>query len=381
MMTCRCAIAMFSVLPTLCLAAEPATAPADSADPFVSRAAGTPAPAAPVRPDALVRFSVTDGLLVVQTTLPPCNDKVYALPPLQTQARVTIRHHAAPTEPYTPDALQIETIEQAGEQQSRQSLFAAANTLNLSREMENGGRAFTIQYIQSAQASMSGQAATLYLQSITDTGESGGKATPYAAADFPEFIRRYPTETSRYLRPIIEAYGPQPKLFMVDDALAASVFPEAFKVDDATRDRVISLVKQLDADSFRQRQDAGDALQKMGTPAATVLATLDRNTLTPEQAARIEAILASAQPTFKFDARKLREDKSFLLDCLMSDNRSIRVAALAALNKAIGAPVAFADTPDAESRIREVYKLREKLLPAAATTQPLPRPSAVPSRP
>ena len=351
------------------VSAVPATAPGKAAqeNPFIVNDAPMNMKPA-ISAEAVVRFTIVDGFLLTQTTMPASTPQMQIVSGLANPVHlgITDRGNATPAQSgyYSPDMLQVSYVSNEGSKWTRTSLFTAINHLNLSRDIITDGSEQTIQFIQTTQPAMAGKAVTLYLQALGPDG--GDEKQSYSAETFAAFIRSHPVETTQYLRPMVEVLGPQPHLFVVDGGLACTVFPESFTADDARRSRVLDQVNLLNADDFRKRQEATQRLEQMGVTAAALLASLDRGTMPPEQAARVDAIISRIKPPFEINVSQLRSDPGFLLDCLLSPDEALRRAALAQLNKVTGRAISFDAGHEDASRIKAVYELRARLLVGTA---------------
>jgi hypothetical protein len=371
-------IGLVAALPALSRAEAPqgnapATVPTSSpTDPFATSETRQPTKLPEVEADNLVHYSLLNDFVLIQTAVRVGDPQLVTVAPLSSPVHITItqRGNTPPARLYTPEAVVLMHAEQTPSGEIRTTLQTVAGFMSLSRDISTSDGDFTIQYIQRAAPAEDGNQVGLYLQNMT----SPDQKQRCDAANFVALLRRYPSECTRYVRPMLEHYSPQPQLFMVDDSLGASVFPEMYDVSPQAKEKIAALVKQLDADDFQQRRQAEDELKKLGPTAAAFLSRLERSTLQPEQAARVESILASIQPPFDIKPQVLRSDPSFLLDCLMSPSASLRKAALAELRKIKGTQVTFSDPADEQARIREVYRLRSQLLPEASATQPANQP-------
>jgi hypothetical protein len=326
-----------------------------------------------VSADAVIHFTLVDGFLVAQTKLPASTPQMQKVDGVANAVHVAVTNRSNAVVPdadgyYSPDMLQVTYVNNEGPKWMRTSLFTAVNHLNLSRDSITNGSEHTVQFIQSAQPNMEGKAANLYIQSLDP--ETVDQKQSYSAEHFAAFIRKYPAETTQYLRPMVEILTPQPQLFAVDDSLACSVFPEAFAADATRKDQITALVRQLNADDFHQRQEATQKLEQMGVTAAAVLATFNRAAMPPEQAARVDGIISRIKPPYDINVKQLRSDPGFLLDCLLSPDRALQKSAVEQLGKVTGQQIAFDPGPDDASRVKAVYSLRSKLLaPATSTVQ------------
>ena len=354
-------------------AARAATGPATSPAPTAASPVDPPTTRPIISPDNLLNFLLVDGFLVVQTTLPHTDgEQSLSVPSLPGDLTVMIPKlgkrpdRTQPTGLYTPDSITLMYTEKDAERLTRTSILTAINQLSISRDSENGDLESSIQYIQSARPQSPDLAVRLFIQTFSAAGLPANQN--FTAESFLSFIRKYPAQTTLYLRPMVERFRPMPHLFRVDESIAADVFPEVYEPDRDARQKVRSLVRQLDADDFQKRQAAATDLRKLGTAAAAPLSQLDRSSLTLEQATQVDAILLNLKSGFQYDPKLLRNDPGFLLDCLMSDNAALRAAAAAQLRQVTGQSIPLPQSADAPSRILAVYKLRQQLL--IPTTRP-----------
>ena len=103
---------------------------------------------------------------------------------------------------------------------------------------------------------------------LTVTEAVVGSAEPathftFAEPDGATLVRRHPEVADKYLRPLAAELG-QEDLFAPDALLAAQVFPENAKPDEATAARVAALLPDLDAADYRRRDRALADLQALG---------------------------------------------------------------------------------------------------------------------
>ena len=338
---------------------HPTTVPAEE-EPFAALE-GIPStrPAIPITD--LINFQCADGYLVVQTKQPPSPQAQLQqvqgmIAPVQFAIR---KRDPVQTELYTPDTITVICPHRDGPQIMRTSIYTVLDHLNLSRDIVFGPVEQSIQFTQSTLPGSAGAAARLQVQTMAGENQA---SQVFVAENFATFIRKYPDQTTTYLRPMLETFGNQPQLFAVDDLLACSVLPEAFQVDATVKAQIMQLVMQLKADDFQQRQKAQSALQVMGTKAAPVLASLDRTNIDPEQATRIDLILSQSKPPFIVDSHQLQNNKSFLLDCLLSQNKNVRTAALTRLSALTGRKIELQGNDTSA-----VYELRRVLLSPPST--------------
>jgi hypothetical protein len=149
--------------------------------------------------------------------------------------------------------------------------------------------------------------------------------------------------------------------------LAKIVLAREFPVDGAFAHQVQALVNHFDSDSFAERESARRRLIDLGPDAVIRLMSMDRNRLTPEQIDRVDEICRHARAPSSAEVAKLRENLPFLLRCQLSEDRTIRMAALEVLQKAVGHDVKFDVDADFASRADRIAALAGQLAP---TTSP-----------
>jgi hypothetical protein len=177
------------------------------------------------------------------------------------------------------------------------------------------------------------------------------------ACDFFELIRANPREADQYLRPLLRELG-QEEALAPDPLVAWQVFADRWQADPSTTAQVKALLPKLDADDFRVREQALRELQDLGRDGAAVMVHLDRSKLTAEQSDRIDrALTAYAQLPAK-EASRLRNNRSFLLDCLNCDELALRQAAYEQLSKLHG-PLMLDIKSDPETRAGAIAALRK----------------------
>ncbi|HEX8524951.1 MAG TPA: hypothetical protein VF669_22060 [Tepidisphaeraceae bacterium] len=255
-------------------------------------------------------------------------------------------------------------------------IFAMPNHLQISRDEERGDYRRNIQLIQSEQFVSDGEGKIkLYINiARKQTGEVT-QDLKISAANIHELRRKHPVEMAKYIEPIFRELHQEYVLGQVDPKLAWQVFAPLFTPDEKTEATVKTLAKQLDAETFPEREKASKALAELGAPAALVLMRQNRSQMSEEQQTRVDALVAPYKPLSDDEATKLRTDKFFLLDCLYSDELEIRSWALGELKKQSGANMEFDLKAPRQARNEAVSKLRTGILnpatrPAAATPMP-----------
>jgi hypothetical protein len=131
-----------------------------------------------------------------------------------------------------------------------------------------------------------------------------------------------------------------------------------------------TLLPDLDAPAFARRQAAADRLAALGPPAVVALAGYDRKRWSAQQGLEVDLLVAQATPLQPEEARQLRSDPHFLVDCFYDPDPVIRaaaadrLAAVAATSPDRLAPVvAAARDADPDAVQKAVEDLRDAVLP------------------
>src|SRR5213075_1844667 len=131
--------------------------------------------------------------------------------------------------------------------------------------------------------------------------------------------------------------------------------------------KVQKLVMQLDADSFKERENALRKLKDMGPDALAVVEKLNRKSLSAQQQTEIEAFISDVKLASLEELEKLRKDPDFLVECLYCEDAAIRAAALERL-RSLHAPVSGIDArSDPLAQASVIEELRSKLVAPPAT--------------
>lgn len=186
------------------------------------------------------------------------------------------------------------------------------------------------------------------------------------AADLKTLRREHPREISAYLRPVLRQLQAD-ELVAIDAELAWQVLGSERKPNPDVARRVQEILPRLDADSFAERERAAQALRDLGVEGALVMLQLDRSTLTPEQNARVEEVIAAYHQAAVKDVSKLAEDLDFLLDVLLTEEPELRAMALERIRRKVERPIEFDIDATLRQRADRVAQLRTELLPPPAT--------------
>ncbi len=181
------------------------------------------------------------------------------------------------------------------------------------------------------------------------------------AADFYTLLRRYPKEADQYLRPVLRQID-QESVFAPDPLIAWQVFSDRWTPDDKVGRQIDGLLPKLDATDFRVRDQALKELESLGRAGAAVLLHLDRAKLSPEQNMRVDRALGPFTQLATRELGRLRNDPSFLLDCLYGEDSAVRSAALDRLREVSGKKsIKFDLDANARQRADQVTALRREL--------------------
>jgi hypothetical protein len=182
-----------------------------------------------------------------------------------------------------------------------------------------------------------------------------------AGDNIVELRHNYPAEIAKYLDPIFRTLSQDGLLAKVDPKLAWQVFGDEYKPGPELVSQVQSLLKKLDAEDFQDREAASKALAELGQPAALALRRMDRNGWSEEQVGRVDAFLAKFKPSNDVEAKRLRGDRDFLLDCLFSDDAQIRELAFKQLQSVVGRPIEFDLKASSQQRLDSIRRLRASI--------------------
>jgi hypothetical protein len=147
----------------------------------------------------------------------------------------------------------------------------------------------------------------------------------FEVPDLGQLHQQVPALTDRYLLPTLRRLGPAAPahaIYRVFDQIPAS--PEATR-------RVLPLVARLDAADPAARDAAAAQLKAMGRPATLACLRLDATELTPEQRARLGAMLMAEGWVNVGDVEAARTDEAFLASCTEDEDPAVRAAASALL--------------------------------------------------
>lgn len=238
-----------------------------------------------------------------------------------------------------------------------------AGRLNISKSTQfSDGGFHSVMILQQQRAELSFGATVL--QVVVNDARSSGAAPAqktFESADFFTFLREHSREADQYVRPLISELG-QETLFGPEPLVVWQVFADLWKPDPQAVSRVTELLPRLDDPSYKVRERAQAALQHLGREGAAVMLHLDRGRLTAEQNVRIDRALLPYAQLPPREAGRLRSDAGFLLDCLYSDDATLRQAALSRLRETLKQDVQVDPNAPSTVRAQTIARLRQQLL-------------------
>jgi hypothetical protein len=188
------------------------------------------------------------------------------------------------------------------------------------------------------------------------------------ANDFQSLKREHRAEVYQYLGPIL-------RLLRTDGVIGADVRKarQVLMARGKVREvepQVQKLVMQLDADSFKDRENALVKLKDMGPDALAVVEKLPRKGLSAQQQTGLEAFISDVKLASLEELERLRKDPAFLVECLYCEDVAIRAEAVERLKVINGGPVGIDAKSDPLPQAGVIEELRNKLVAASPTTKP-----------
>jgi len=251
------------------------------------------------------------------------------------------------------------------------TLSSLQSDVRLSVDSEDGKELKSVQFIQNNMTEgldPTDAPVKLYV-SVTDM-VNGTKPVDLKllADDVVQLRRKYPRETAMYFQPMLAALRQDEVVFAVDHRAAWQVLQSHLTVDAKTEDKVKALIKELDAEEYATREAASESLEKLGEPAALVAMRMDRTGLSSEQNSRLDTFLSPYKPLNETDARKYATDVWFLIDCLYTDDQTIRDVAVKQLRGVTSRPIDLKTDSSPTTWRSSVRELRKQLAAGPTTS-------------
>lgn len=196
-------------------------------------------------------------------------------------------------------------------------------------------------------------------------GGPGATSGQYEGTSIEDLRRRNPAAEDD-LRVFLSRVG-QEHLLPADPVAAWQVFALDVEPTPQSVAEVNALVKALDADDFRARDDAVAKLRGLGPQGMLAIVHLDRKGLSLEQQFRLDSAMQSYLTLPAATAKARRDDPIFLLDCLMCGDPQIPPLALARLRQITGRQIELNLNAPLSERVKVLAGIRKDITVAAAT--------------
>lgn len=207
--------------------------------------------------------------------------------------------------------------------------------------------------------SSGGDAVELFIVSSSDYQP---QQLTFTSADFLSFLRDHPEQTDVYIRPMLRQLHCE-ALLCPDPSVAWQVFSDLRKPDPVMARRVDEVLPSLKDLDYHTRNQGLVKLRQLGREAVDVIENMDRSKLTPEQNVRLDRFLLQYEQLSPKEVGRLRADPTFLLDCLYSDDQSVRQAAADRLRTTFRPDLDFDVNAPLDTRTAAVATLRQQLTP------------------
>jgi hypothetical protein len=321
------------------------------------------------RPRDVMQLGVQDRILVLRTPLPNTVGDGYArvkLDGLRDFALVRVQGvaDAAGHTPTIPANFQFTLNDYSQPRQiTTLSITSEQTYLTIAKSIQFPDGYSNVQFVERTGSPGYGQVGAVQL-SVSESGLASDSPLSFSieATDFFSLLRTCPQECQEFLRPLFRELGQEEAL--APDALVAwQVFRERWKPDPVAEHQVTALLPALEKGNFQAREEATEALQKLGRTGAEVMVHLDRRTLTCEQSTRIDRALGSYAQLSTRETLRLGNDAQFLLDCLYCNDRPLRQAALDRLRELTDPQMRFDLDGDIDHRATQIAAIRRQLAP------------------
>jgi hypothetical protein len=170
----------------------------------------------------------------------------------------------------------------------------------------------------------------------------------FPAADLFALFNDHQREVRLYLAPLLRTIAPSQNLLRPRAGDVYRVFTDIPADPEMTR-KVAAILPGLEADSPAAREEASQNIEALGPAGVLALLRMDRSEWTPEQTARLSAIVRRASTLN--DPPVWRRDPYFLTDCLGDPDPAVRRAALDAARDVAGREVQFDVDAAPEARL------------------------------
>lgn len=239
------------------------------------------------------------------------------------------------------------------------TVSVTAGRLTLARDVQQGDVSQSVQLIQNppaAEPNPDEPTVSLYLSRAGTPGQDF--SVRHTSNSFDDLCIRFADQANQYLRPVLRDFRQEANIFAPNAQLAWQALAADYVIEPAMLDRVNTLVTKLDADSYEERQNALAGLREIGQPAAIILMRADRAAMSPEKQSSVDEFLAQFIQLSPDEAKAIRDNPTFLLDVLTSDDVELRKLAWERLKQLTNTPVEFDPRGEDSERNAAIDKLR-----------------------
>jgi hypothetical protein len=236
-----------------------------------------------------------------------------------------------------------------------------AGKLSLSRDRQEGDTTTNVQLLQGPPQQTpdpDAPACVLYISRTDSSGRTQDVSFKRTANTFDDLCIKFSDDVNQFLRPILRDFKQESAVFAPNTQLAWQVLGGDYIVEPSVLERVNRLVTKLDADSYEDRQAALEGLREIGEPAALILMRADRSVMSPEKQSSVDEFLTPFVQLTADEAKAMRDDPTFLLDILTSDDVELRKLAWERLKSISHTDVNFDPRGEDAERAAAIDKLR-----------------------
>jgi hypothetical protein len=201
----------------------------------------------------------------------------------------------------------------------------------------------------------------LYISRNGERDDANNFSFKRVASSFRELCLQFPGDVNVYVRPILRDLKQEGTIFAPDPKIVWQVLGQDFKPDAPLIEKVNAQIAKLDADDFQERNAAQSQIRQLGQPAMIVLAHVDRSKMSAQTKSEIDSILESDVKLSDAEQKAMRDDPTFLLDTLSSDDAYLRRLAWERLKLLTHTTATFDPDSDASARAASITKVAESI--------------------
>jgi hypothetical protein len=239
-----------------------------------------------------------------------------------------------------------------------------AGKLMIARDHQHHDVVTSVQYIQDPIPSTpdpDSPTVTMYVSRHDENDATPDLQLKRTANSFDDLLIRYPQDVNTFFRPILREFKQEHAVFAPDKRIAWQVLGEDYIIEPAMLERVNKLVTRLDAENYEDRQAAMEGLREIGQPAAVILLRADRGAMSPEKQSSVDEFLGSFIQLTADEANAMRDDRTFLLDVMTSDDVELRKLAWERLKSITNTTIDFDPRGEDAERAAAIDHLRASI--------------------